>query len=181
MRLFFAVELPAEVRAALGRLRSGGDDYRWVDAAQLHMTLAFLGEQPEEALPQLEQIGATAAGGSSAGKLRLAEAGSFGPRSAPRVLWVGLGGGLPDLLALQANLARELRAGGFVLEDRPFSPHITLARRHERAAAGRPEWPPSADRIPSGTIPLRELVLFQSKLSPKGASYIALGTYPLRA
>ena len=52
MRLFFAIELPAEVQAALGRLRPKEDnrDYRWPDPALLHVTLAFLGEQPDSQL-----------------------------------------------------------------------------------------------------------------------------------
>jgi len=177
VRLFFAIELPAEVRAALGRLRDGGDDYRWVEPGQLHVTLAFLGEQPEDALRRLEQIGTSAAAASRAGTLRLGEAGSYGPRGAPRVLWIGLGGDVAGLIGLQSNLASALRQAGFAIEDRPFSPHITLARRRERAAQGKPAWPPS--QVPTATIPLRELVLFQSKLSPKGAIYTPLGTYEL--
>jgi len=59
-----------------------------VDPTSMHVTLAFLGEQPESALPRLEHIGASAAATVPAAHLRLGEAGSFGPRGAPRVLWV---------------------------------------------------------------------------------------------
>src|SRR5256885_899713 len=100
MRLFFAVELPHEVQNALAKLRSEqawARDYRWVEPESTHITLAFLGEQPEAALEALTQLGQQAAARSKAGKLTIGGPGSFGPRSAPRVLWVGLGGDLDKL------------------------------------------------------------------------------------
>src|SRR5438552_12190289 len=91
-RLFFAVELPAEVQSALGRLKPGDEsrDYRWSDPSLLHVTLAFLGQQPAERLDVLRDVGGAAASASQAGVLKLGKAGSFGPRGAPRVLWVSL-------------------------------------------------------------------------------------------
>lgn len=176
MRLFFAIELPAEVRAALARLRGDDDDYRWADPSAMHVTLAFLGEQPEAAVARLEQIGASAASASAVAALRLGEAGSFGPRNAPRVLWLGLSGDVAALAALHAHLSDGLRRDGFPVEERPFRPHITLARRRETARS-RPPWPPP--RVPGHAFTIHELILFQSKLSPKGASYIPLGKYTL--
>src|SRR5216683_1634177 len=171
MRLFFAVELPHEVHLALGRLRSVEDsDYRWTDPSLLHVTLAFLGEQPEERLEALQGIGAAAARASSPGHLTLGHAGSFGSRKAPRVLWVGLDGDLAALDALQSHLDTRLRAASFTLEDRPFSPHITLARRRDAARSGPPEgWPPQRLNTP---FEMDHLTLFQSRLSPRGATYV---------
>src|SRR5207249_1954557 len=106
MRLFFAVELPLDVQALLARLKPSDDrrDYRWSDPSLLHVTLAFLGQQPEDRLPLLEQIGATAAAGSRASVLKLGQPGSFGPRSTPRVLWIGLEGDITALETLQSKL-----------------------------------------------------------------------------
>ena len=178
MRLFFAVELPHDVQAELGRLRRGEDaDYRWSDPSLLHVTLAFLGEQPEEHLDVLQRVGAAAAQASPRGTLRLGEAGSFGTKRAPRVLWVGLDGDLPKLTALQSNLARGLREAGFALEDRPFSPHVTLARRRVRATGEAPAgWPP---HLAHPHFEMDHLTLFQSRLSPRGPTYIPLFTFPL--
>jgi len=176
VRLFFAVELPTEVRLALGRLRGEDGDYRWVDPSSMHVTLAFLGEQSETARGRLEQLGVVGATSAHAVRLQLGEAGSFGPRTAPRVLWVGLAGELPALGALQSTLSTLLRDAGFSLEDRPFSPHITLARRRNTARS-RPIWPPSD--VPQHQFTIAELILFQSQLSPKGATYTALGRFPL--
>src|SRR5438067_4672006 len=126
MRLFFAIELPVQVQRVLARLKTNETpDYRWVDPSLLHLTLAFLGEQPEERLPDLERLGTDAARHSGRGTLRLGEAGHFGARRAPRVLWVDLHGDLDTLVGLQRKLDAGLRQYGFPTEDRPFRAHIT--------------------------------------------------------
>src|SRR5437899_4698976 len=81
MRLFFAVELPQEVQAALGKLHpnDASRDYRWADPALMHVTLAFLGQQPEERLDLLHNVGETAAATSRPGILKVGQPGSFGP------------------------------------------------------------------------------------------------------
>jgi 2'-5' RNA ligase len=183
MRLFFAVELPPEVQAALRRLRPSdaeSRDYRWSDAAQLHVTLAFLGQQPEDRLAALRDVGTAAAAMSRPGILKLDQLGSFGPRHAPRVLWIDLSGDVAALQALQSSLATGLKQAGFALEDRPFRPHITLARRRESARGGAPtEWRPTTAPIKDGEFPMQALTLFESRLSPRGATYIRQGEFPL--
>jgi 2'-5' RNA ligase len=180
VRLFFAVELPGQVRQALGKLRpeaAWARDYRWVEPESMHITLAFLGEQPQEKLEILTQIGAAAARASHPGRLVVGGAGSFGPRKAPRVLWVGLAGDLPKLHHLQAALSEHLQKHGFPVEARPFSPHVTLARRRERAESGVPPlWPPAG---PPGLLqaPLEELTLFESQLARTGARYAPLAHF----
>ena len=187
MRLFFAVELSRDVQSALGKLRppdgvAWARDYRWVEPESMHITLAFLGEQPPDALATLRRIGTQAAGSSRAGTLTIGGAGAFGPRRAPRVLWVGLQGDLRPLEELQAQLASNVRGSGFRLEeDRAFSPHITLARRRTVADSGvPPAWPPSRPPGPL-RVPLQYLTLFQSQLRPSGSRYTALDRFPVGA
>jgi len=180
VRLFFAVELPPEVQAALGRLKPDDEesrDYRWVDHSLLHVTLAFLGEQPEERLQALETVGREAAKHSHRGALRLGAAGHFGSARAPRVLWVDLAGDLTKLTALQTNLIEQLRAHRFPTEDRPFRAHITLARRRETARGGPPQtWPPQVDRA---QFTMKQLTLMHSRLSPRGPTYTPVTHFPL--
>jgi 2'-5' RNA ligase len=179
VRLFFAIELPPEVQAALGRLRPVEDtrDYRWVDPALLHLTLAFLGEQPEERLAALEDVARHAALASQPGALQLGEAGHFGTRRAPRVLWVDLAGDLDGLSLLHTNLTRSLKAHAFPTEDRPFQAHITLARRRETAHGGPPVgWPPEVEHA---AFKMNILSLVQSRLSPRGPTYTPLLHAPL--
>jgi len=181
MRLFFAAELPEQVRNLLGGLRlAEAADYRWVDPGLLHVTLAFLGQQPQARLEALEQVGRAAAGASQTGVLKLGQGGSFGPRREPRVLWLGLDGDVDALLGLQTRLADALRGAGFNLDERPFSPHITLARRRDGVrSAGSPAWPPAL-RDEAPTFRLDHLTLVESRLSPRGPTYIPLLEFPLR-
>jgi 2'-5' RNA ligase len=182
VRLFFAVELPREVQAALGRLNpnEASRDYRWSDPGLMHVTLAFLGQQPQERLDTLRNVGAAAAAVSRQGKLKLGQPGSFGSRKAPRVLWIGLDGDLTALQALQSNLTTGLRQAGFEVEERAFSPHITLARRREAARGGVPPgWPPTHSLGKTAEFPMRELTLFESRLSPRGPTYIPLVEFAL--
>src|SRR5207244_8722401 len=181
MRLFFAIELPAGVQAALGRLKPKDDnrDYRWSDPALLHVTLAFLGEQPELQLEALQRVGETAARAGRSASLRLGAAGSFGSRGSPRVLWVGLDGDLEALSHLQARLDAALREAGFPVEDRPFRAHVTLARRRETARGGAPAgWPPQ-DRLSHAAFTMDHLTLFQSRLSPRGPTYTPVLVFAL--
>ena len=181
MRLFFAVELPPDVQAALGRLipNDASRDYRWSDPTLMHVTLAFLGQQPEERLNTLRSLGAAAAAVSRPGVLKLGQPGSFGSHKAPRVLWIGLDGDLPALQTLQSSLNSGLRQAGFEVEERAFSPHITLARRRETARGGAPPgWPPTHSQ--RAEFQMRELTLFESRLSPRGPTYIPLAEFALR-
>jgi 2'-5' RNA ligase len=177
VRLFFAVELPGEARAVLARLSDANRDYRWSDPSLLHVTLAFLGEQPEDRLGPLEEVGAAAAGASRGGVLRLGNAGQFGGARAPRVLWVDLAGDTEALLALQRRLDAGLRKHGFPTEDRPFRAHITLARRRESAQGGPPAaWPREVEHAP---FSLTQLTLMQSHLSSRGPTYTPVFQFPL--
>jgi len=176
VRLFFAVLLPSEVRAALGGLQSANDDYRWVDPSTMHITLAFVGEQPEDRLGELERIGGEAAR-SRPGTLRLGPAGQFGSKRAPRVLWVDIAGEVDRLLALQSRLADGLRAARFPVEEREFRAHITLARRRETARGGAPSgWPPGVEHA---SFELNHLTLMQSRLGPRGATYTRVFEFQL--
>jgi 2'-5' RNA ligase len=177
------VELPREAQAALGRMMPRAEqsaEYRWVDPSLLHVTLAFLGQQPADRLDVLREVAYQAAAGSSAGHLRLGAPGTFPARGNPRVLWIGLDGDLAALAELQQRLATGLRRAGFSLEDRAFSPHITLARRRQSAHGGAPSgWPPQSSAS-EHDFAMKELTLFESRLSPRGATYVAQDRFPLR-
>lgn len=169
MRLFFAIALPPDVQHGLARLQGDSPDYRWVDPRSMHLTLAFLGEQPEDRLTELEEIGRTAAHASNPGLLRLGEAGHFGSLRRPRVLWVDLKGDVDRLVELQVKLTNGLKARSFPTEEREFRAHVTLARRHERATGPAPSgWPPHVETM---SFALETLTLMQSRLNPKGAIY----------
>ena len=125
MRLFIAIELPADLKRALGRLRVEIPGARWVPAEQIHLTLAFLGEVEDAALGRLvEELSRIQASGF---ELCFTGTGCFPGRRRPRVLWVGL---KPQahLIDLESRVRAVVLASGIPQEERPFSPHITLAR-----------------------------------------------------
>ena len=184
LRVFFALWLPDDVRAALASLRppphsEAAAAYKWVDPSLLHVTLAFLGSQPVELLDDLERAASGVAAARHPARLALGEAGSFGPARAPRVLWVGLAGDVAALGDLQQRLADALQSVGVRLEDRAFSPHITLARRRPSArTASPPPWPPGRP-VPRLGIPLNDFVLVRSDLAPSGPRYTVLESFPV--
>jgi len=141
-RLFIGLALPDKVSALLAaRMESMAGRLpfsRWTHPADLHVTLLFLGETPVERLEEVRRIVRETAASAAPIALELAEPGTFGPPSAPRVLWCGVaerpGGGTGDgpaqgaLSALYADLCSRAAAAGFRTDPRPFRPHVTLAR-----------------------------------------------------
>jgi 2'-5' RNA ligase len=176
VRLFFSVPVPDEVRPAASsalremRRAAGEAPLSWTKDEQLHFTLAFLGEQPEEVLPRLREAAARCEALRGFG-LTLSGAGAFPNPRRPRVLWLGAGEGARELEALASCLQEALRSAGFALEERPFRSHLTVARVKpggERAAAR------ALGAAPQGEIArmrVDRLLLMQSQLSPRGAKH----------
>jgi len=132
VRLFAALVPPASVlddlAEAVGRGRAGAPpSVRWSSRERWHLTLAFYGEVDADRAPELAGHLARAAEGVPAPVLSLAGAGRFGQQ----VLWAGVRGA-PDALAALDRLAAAAvaagRAVGAAVEDRPYRPHLTLAR-----------------------------------------------------
>ncbi len=173
MRLFVAADPPAAVRAELERYglalaQVGG--WRALKPESLHLTLAFLGERPDAEVPAI--AAAVQAAARPVGEVSLGEPLMLPPRR-PRVAAVALLDPQERLVALQAALSQGLAAiGAYEPERRPYLPHVTVARRTREAAgeAAEPEWE-------SGWFRLERLVVYRSRLSPRGASYEALAEF----
>jgi 2'-5' RNA ligase len=192
MRLFLALDIDPEIRRRIGQFMDGMRDFapdaRWVPAESLHITLKFIGEWPTERLEELKRA-LTAVRGQPA-EIAFSGTGFFPtPRSA-RVFWIGIQAG-PQLASLATAADAATSALGIESEKRAFAPHLTLAR----TGSGRPQRK-SSDRVnasfkrlqeklaamppPSfGTMSPREFFLYESKLSPKGAQYTKLQSFPL--
>ena len=127
MRFFLALWPGDRVRESLASVSSvlaGLAQGRPVPEEKIHLTLAFLGEVAADRLDAVREAAHAAPGPRF--EIILDEVGSF--RDA-RVAWAGSSRVSPALLQWQARLDRALRDRGFVLEDRPFAAHVTLARR----------------------------------------------------
>ncbi|HEX6817638.1 MAG TPA: RNA 2',3'-cyclic phosphodiesterase [Ktedonobacterales bacterium] len=185
IRTFIAVDLSREVRDSLAgeitRLARILPSARWVNPEGMHLTLAFLGELVDAQLSDTTAATIEAARQSSPFTLRLEGLGTFGGPRTPRVLWVGAGGDVTQLLALQRNLASALEARGFPREERAFSPHLTLARiKGPLPQAELAKLPQAlATAIPSLTWPVNEALVMKSELARPGARYTALQHIPL--
>jgi len=128
----------------------------WVKAENLHVTLRFLGDLGDSGVRRAGEAAGRGAKGHAAFTARLGAPGAFPSMNRPRVLWTGLTEGRDEAIALAKSVNQSLDHGGFGPADKPFKPHITLARVRERAegveAFGRytPPPPPGAallDRI----------------------------------
>jgi 2'-5' RNA ligase len=176
VRLFVALELPAEVRDALAAwaVELGLGGLRLLAADQLHVTLCFLGWQAADAVQPI--AAACRAVGTTGGlELRLGQA-AWLPARRPRVLAVTLEDPGGRAARLQADLSGGLEEGGwYAPERRAYMPHVTVARVR-RGAKVRP-----VDlRNPAGVaFTASDVTLFRSRLSAAGARYEALTTVQL--
>lgn len=132
MRVFIALPIQGE---AAEELDSWTKEHlaiipfrKWTHPKDYHITLQFLGEWPEARLEELH--GALRGIRMSPIKLALNGGGSFGPRQAPRVLWSGVAGDVEGLKRLHLAVVQATKTIGFVPEERPYAPHITLARTY---------------------------------------------------
>lgn len=184
MRLFVALEVPAEPRRELDRrlseLRGRLPRARWVDLANVHLTLLFLGETAEAAVAPLAGQLRPAFARCPVLELRLRDGGTFPPRGPARVAWVGL-----EAPAALATLHREVTAGavaavGFEPEARPFSAHVTLARcaepwRREAAEA----WKEGLAGPIGPAFAAARGILFESILGRGGSRYREVEAFPM--
>lgn len=184
MRLFVAIELPERVKEALAREASAlsrkAPHARWVKPEGMHLTLAFLGEQPEENLAAIKQALVRVCARHSKLELEIKGGGGFGSSKHPRVMWVGVEGQLEKLSRLQEELSAELEPLGYVPEKRAFRPHLTLARAKELKGDEKLAWcAAQLGEFDAGKLSVSGVELFQSHLSPKGARYTSLCQAPL--
>ncbi len=194
VRAFLAIELSSDLRAALStiqqdlkrRLERVVDRQvriSWVQPASMHLTVKFLGDTPEEMLTSLRPAIEQAVAGHQVMLVPFARLGAFPRPQQPRVLWVGplesweQGAEALRVQALQHAVEEACQAVGVAPEERPFSPHLTLARikAGERqvgqalAQSGVLDQP-----LTIGTLAIKSLALMQSELRPTGPVYTKL-------
>ena len=178
LRLFIAAEPPegvcAElVRWALGALGRAGPARR-LPARSLHLTLAFLGEQPPSALAEIESALSGVLEQFVAVEQLAVGAPAWLPPRRPRVLAVEVGDPSGALATLRRALAGELgTAIGWQAPRERFRPHITLARM--RPGSERPR---ALEPTPPLVFTPVALTLFRSDLDPAGALYAPLASIP---
>ena len=156
------------------------DSLRWARPEQLHLTLQFLGELDADVLPEAGAWLAEACRPHRPFTLSLAGLGFFPNPRRPRVLWVGLGEEVSQLLRLQSDVSKALARFGNHREKRAFQPHLTLARVRPGSRVDPGSWPDASAL--GGPRPVswivREVHLMRSELRPAGARYTILRSVP---
>lgn len=176
MRLFIALNLTSKERQRIYRaarkLREADLPVRWVEHADMHLTLKFLGEVRPESAGKVRAAIERVAAKTSPFQLSLGGCGAFPTIRRPRVIWVGAEA-TPELRCLKHDLEWELAPLGFEREVRAFHPHLTLGRARSSARAGdfRDFQAFAADYTYEGEARIRTVDLMVSHLSSKGVRY----------
>jgi 2'-5' RNA ligase len=189
IRAFIALDLPPSIQDSIEsqtrplRQALGDKLARWVSPSNMHLTLKFLGNAPASHLDFLKRMLAQAAESHPRFDLQIGGLGSFPTSKRPRVLWVGI-----HAPAVLASLQNEIETGavrlGYEKENRPFSPHLTLARIRQGLSAGDLQKIRDAlaktqlGRI--GKASVDSVHLYQSDLQSGGSVYTRLYSAPLR-
>ncbi|HHY36487.1 MAG TPA: RNA 2',3'-cyclic phosphodiesterase [Firmicutes bacterium] len=180
IRAFLALELPAPIQRNLRLLQEEfsflAREIKWVEEANLHVTLHFLGSIPAG---EVERVCACAAGVAremGPFTVEIGGLGVFPPHGKTRVFWAGIGRGKEELRKLYTNLGTSLARAGFALESRPYTPHVTLGRfRQPPVAAARLQSAiKQREEATFGSFTAREIALFESILTPGGPIYRVL-------
>ena len=187
MRIFIALDIPAEIRARIteymDRARGYAPEARWARPEGLHVTLKFVGEVNDAKVQEIRS--ALAGVRAQPFEVKFSGAGFFPTPKSPRVFWIGVDGGdaLSHLARAVDNVTHQL---GIAKEERAFSPHLTLARAGSGSGSAhqlRPlQYLLEKEEMPQfGTMTAQEFWLYRSELARGGAKYTKLESYQIAA
>jgi 2'-5' RNA ligase len=188
VRLFIAVELPEVVKRELETLQNRlwvepAEGIKWVAPQGIHLTLKFLGWVVRDRIVDIKSALAEAVKGFTPFEMGLSGLGAFPNLRRADVVWCSLSGDLASLANLRQLVEKYVSPLGYPTENRPFSPHLTLARLREEVS------PETRQKLakklvetrfePGVSIPVDSISLMQSTLLPAGAVYTRLARFPL--
>lgn len=176
IRLFTALALPDDLRARIAGMEAGIDGARWVPAENLHITLRFIGEVPEDrvddivaALDDVRGRAVTVSPGS---------AGHFGSGRKLRSIWVGIAPS-PELATLHDKIDHALVRCGLPPEGRKYAPHITVARLGGARTNHVLKWLEANGDFFAVPFEAHGFVLYESRPGSGGPAYLPLAEFPL--
>lgn len=179
-RLFIAILLEEEIKRKIEKIKKEkmkkfpSSSLRWVEKENFHITLNFLGNVEEEKIEEIKKAILKAVKEVSSFPIILNEVLTF-PEKKPRMIWVS-GEVSPFLLSLKKKIDDNLREINISFKDNhPFRLHITLARAKGRVLFKRE----FKEKIQISFL-AKEIGLMESKLSPKGPTYIPLSIFSLK-
>lgn len=176
IRLFVALDLPADLRERMGWLSTGVQGARWVAPDAIHLTLRFIGEVGEEMLDDI--TGALRAVKGAPFPLTLGGAGHFESGRRVRALWIGVERS-EALFALQGRIESALVRAGLEPERRKFSAHVTLARLRNAKAGKVSDWLAANTLFRAMPFTVDGFTLYASLLGGDGPVYRTVEAFPL--
>ncbi len=188
IRAFIAIDLTLDVQRRLDELISSfkgklvGNPVRWVPAANIHLTLKFLGDVSLANLDLLKKMLQAEVANYRSFEISVGGAGAFPTLHRPRVIWVGVEAP-PELGMVQAGVEGMAARLGYAPEERPFSPHLTLGRvsrnstAHDQRAIAAVLDQEKVGFL--GALCVRSIELYKSDLHPSGAIYTNIFSVPL--
>jgi 2'-5' RNA ligase len=194
MRLFVALDIDDNIRNRIARFLDGvrgfAPDVRWVRPESLHVTLKFIGEEPETHVDEIRRRLETIEAGRF--ELDFRGYGFFPSAHAPRVFWVGIDGDA-KLTSLAASVDSKLSELNIQEEQHAYNAHLTLGRgggsgsprrqKSDRSNRNSQDLQEKLSALPMpefGTMTAREFFLYRSRVSPTGSVYTKLAGFGLR-
>lgn len=177
IRCFVAIPLDRHTKAQLSRvqtdLRATGIHAGWPSAKNFHLTLKFLGDISEQALPDMKSILSEAVRDKACFNITFNRLGVFPNSHRPKIIWVGPDKPNPELITLQQDIDSKLNAGFHFAKEKNFAPHITLSRVRNYVKPGLVK---KAIGINPGTIKIsvNKVHLIKSELLSSGAAHSSL-------
>jgi 2'-5' RNA ligase len=182
MRLFTGLSIPPPILQTLcetlDRLRPAAP-LNWTLVENLHVTLKFIGEWPEARLPDLQQALASSSKPASF-SVEISKFGFFPNPHRPRYFFAGIHAG-PELETLARSIDEALANMGCARENRPYWPHLTLARIKNENIVSLREQIAAMSNFQFGSFEATRFHLYLSKPGPAGSAYTLLASYPLSA
>jgi len=186
-RVFCAVPLPLDLRerlmAHVNHVRDSVPDARasWSRVDSVHLTLKFLGDLSPGKVEKLSEAASRSAKEFAPFQIVVEQTGAFPKQGQPRVLWIGINDFSGKLGDLHARLEDESANEGFARDDRPFHPHLTVARlrqpRHARTlVAAHKELV-----FDAAEIAVSELLVIRSELGNEGSKYTVISRHTLNS
>ncbi len=175
-RLFTALEIPAAIGEQLALYRGGLSGGRWIDPANYHVTLRFIGDVDHGTARDVAGLLGDARH-RAALAVTLDSLASFGGDK-PRSLFARVAPN-PDLVRMQAEQEQLVRRAGLDPETRKFTPHCTLARLRHIRAGDVAAYLARAGHFPRLTFMAERFVLYSSRDSVGGGPYVVEAAYPL--
>ncbi len=165
-RFFVAIDLPESTRQLLANLDPNIRGMCWTDPSQMHLTLGFFGNVPENVdLKLREKLSAIQFG---AFFLPVNGVGSFSAKGAPKIVWIGVGKAHPHLFQIYKRVQEAALAVGLEPELRPWHPHITIARCRNVSAQSLRKFLQTNTEFDAGMIRVEAFHLYSSKLTSAG-------------